>query len=862
MESNLQRRERKPQTWKKFACFSLLLVCGSSIFTNQMIMKFLMSSSKAPDANRPNAMKSLSQVRESAYDPAVLQSSNYAYVVFLTKPAFIPGVLSLMNGLKKTQTVHDRIVLYTFPLQQHILDLFHSSGIRTRNVHPLDYDLVHSEAFTRHPIYDYSPPRVLLRAWQLTDYRKVMILGHDLVVFSNLDDIFEELTPAIPFHETSLTKFQKDDSRAKKKKRLIANTRLLLITPNEAEFRHMVSSSTTTASNVDDYIFLREYFKKAGQINRLDSSLILSSNDEKEIDLKVLRSVQLTCNDATSKEELVPWENCQSRVNRSSILQHKIEPSSSSFVPSQNLAWILQQFWRNYDDAWVGHALPLSKMISVSGMWEGNDEFGSVLYLHQYQSRVTVNGFFNQSTSPFLLGNGVIYGDILALECIRLPDADRHLFTVRLYYNTTISPLPYFNAELSFLPGQEYQMISGVHGPDPRLPSSSLSGVWKDGEMNKWRIWDMGHQLLSFMTQKDRPGRITMISSLHLGVEPFSSRRLYGHGNLYGYNGPENSKTPVQGISLFSLDGAKIAVSCPSWRSLVILTPENDLKNETNVGLGSIQRFYTGLKKQKYKPHVPQCNPFQGTVKAMSGIPLLSGTWRGYFQPRRGRARSRLDVRVNIYQHGERLYISQDALEGQGLFGIGSIDAVGSTLTPKQIKAGNAGKTVYFVRLELFHVGSSGMSYGNSTHSYWFDQMSRRHFYYLNLESSEEGSFLLFSNTTSNYFQLQSTELKSSDCRPTGKAATVEGVWTDGYYTFHIMQFGFRVTGYSSLPLNNLLVFEGSFDSKNVFLHVYYVNKNESPTLLTLRKERQDVWILDVSYGLSPTPGREWKKVG
>ncbi|KIY45463.1 glycosyltransferase family 8 protein [Fistulina hepatica ATCC 64428] len=113
-----------------------------------------------------------------------------AYVTLLTKPDYLPGTLVLALGLHVVRSKYPLVVMVTPDLPREARIVLHKRGIMTydiealrpRGPHTLDaYDARFAETWTK------------LRAFELVEFERVVLLDSDMVILQNMDELLDEL---------------------------------------------------------------------------------------------------------------------------------------------------------------------------------------------------------------------------------------------------------------------------------------------------------------------------------------------------------------------------------------------------------------------------------------------------------------------------------------------------------------------------------------------------------------------------------------------------------------------------------------------------------------------------------------------
>ena len=125
------------------------------------------------------------------------ESPKRAWVTLLTAPSYLPGVITLAYGLSLQKTVYPLIVLVTRSLPPYCmraleLERSQNSNILIQNIEPLlpphyqKMTLIASR---------FQDTWTKLRAFELTSYDKCAFIDADIVVYRNMDHIFDIQLP-------------------------------------------------------------------------------------------------------------------------------------------------------------------------------------------------------------------------------------------------------------------------------------------------------------------------------------------------------------------------------------------------------------------------------------------------------------------------------------------------------------------------------------------------------------------------------------------------------------------------------------------------------------------------------------------
>jgi glycogenin len=110
-----------------------------------------------------------------------------AYVTMLCNgDAYLPGVETLGRSLKASGTRESMVVMATADISRRARDTLAAQGWTIRDIEPLS-----NANPTTVPLFPrFNHVFAKLRAWQLTEFDKVVLLDADTLVLQNVDDLF------------------------------------------------------------------------------------------------------------------------------------------------------------------------------------------------------------------------------------------------------------------------------------------------------------------------------------------------------------------------------------------------------------------------------------------------------------------------------------------------------------------------------------------------------------------------------------------------------------------------------------------------------------------------------------------------
>lgn len=111
----------------------------------------------------------------------------FAWVTLLTQPDYLIGVKALHHSLKQSATRWPLIVMTTEAISLSDCEDLQAEGCIIHHVEPLyprdDLDQHYASA-------QFGEVWTKLRAWQLTEYERVVFLDADMLVLQNMDELF------------------------------------------------------------------------------------------------------------------------------------------------------------------------------------------------------------------------------------------------------------------------------------------------------------------------------------------------------------------------------------------------------------------------------------------------------------------------------------------------------------------------------------------------------------------------------------------------------------------------------------------------------------------------------------------------
>ncbi|MBP2167355.1 lipopolysaccharide biosynthesis glycosyltransferase [Erwinia toletana] len=109
-----------------------------------------------------------------------------AWITLLTQPEYLTGVQTLHQSLRQSKTAYPLVVMVTENIAPAICAQLKADGCEVIAVAPLNPhpDLTHHYASAQ-----FAEVWTKLRAWQLTDYQRLVFLDADMLVVQNMDEL-------------------------------------------------------------------------------------------------------------------------------------------------------------------------------------------------------------------------------------------------------------------------------------------------------------------------------------------------------------------------------------------------------------------------------------------------------------------------------------------------------------------------------------------------------------------------------------------------------------------------------------------------------------------------------------------------
>jgi len=113
--------------------------------------------------------------------------SMFAWVTLLTQPDYVIGVKALHRSLQRSETRWPLVVMVTDAIDADTRAALQAAGCVIHPVAPLMPDSALEQHYAS---AQFGEVWSKLRAWELTDYERVVFLDADMLVLQNMDELF------------------------------------------------------------------------------------------------------------------------------------------------------------------------------------------------------------------------------------------------------------------------------------------------------------------------------------------------------------------------------------------------------------------------------------------------------------------------------------------------------------------------------------------------------------------------------------------------------------------------------------------------------------------------------------------------
>jgi len=111
----------------------------------------------------------------------------FAWVTLLTQPDYVIGVKALHRSLQRSETRWPLVVMVTDAIDAGTRAALQAAGCVIKPVAPLMPDSALEQHYAS---AQFGEVWSKLRAWELTDYERVVFLDADMLVLQNMDELF------------------------------------------------------------------------------------------------------------------------------------------------------------------------------------------------------------------------------------------------------------------------------------------------------------------------------------------------------------------------------------------------------------------------------------------------------------------------------------------------------------------------------------------------------------------------------------------------------------------------------------------------------------------------------------------------
>lgn len=125
----------------------------------------------------------------------MVPASTRAWVTLLTRSSYLAGAILLAHSLEKHNSAYPLIILYTPTLPSSCLaGLRHECALSNALLVPTTI-LTPREQITNHIAARFEDTWTKLRVFELVDYERLVFLDADMMVFRNMDELFDVPLP-------------------------------------------------------------------------------------------------------------------------------------------------------------------------------------------------------------------------------------------------------------------------------------------------------------------------------------------------------------------------------------------------------------------------------------------------------------------------------------------------------------------------------------------------------------------------------------------------------------------------------------------------------------------------------------------
>lgn len=130
--------------------------------------------------------------------PVGKHASKRAWVTLLTRPSYLPGVITLAYSLSAHETAYPLLVLITPSLPKSCVRALELESAHNPllTIHPIEPLLLPNNRKTTLIATRFEDTWTKLRAFELTSYETCVFLDADITIYKNMDEIFDVTLPA------------------------------------------------------------------------------------------------------------------------------------------------------------------------------------------------------------------------------------------------------------------------------------------------------------------------------------------------------------------------------------------------------------------------------------------------------------------------------------------------------------------------------------------------------------------------------------------------------------------------------------------------------------------------------------------
>eukprot|EP01133_Synstelium_polycarpum_P013694 gene13694-16135_t len=154
-------------------------------------------------------------------------TSQYAYVTFVNNDQYAKGVVALKQSLDDTNTKYGMVVLITDKISPETIDRLQRLGCIVELVQAIPVPKEITMQLER-----WAPAFTKFRAWQMTQYSKIIWLDSDMLVQKNLDHLFSFINTNEPEVIYATVDADANSCLYKPERLKLINSGLVVLSPN------------------------------------------------------------------------------------------------------------------------------------------------------------------------------------------------------------------------------------------------------------------------------------------------------------------------------------------------------------------------------------------------------------------------------------------------------------------------------------------------------------------------------------------------------------------------------------------------------------------------------------------------------